>query len=44
MSRLEKIGQIGGINENIGIDIDELDEEWDPVKHEQLMQKKFGSE
>jgi protein KRI1 len=44
MSRLEKIGQIGGINENIGIDIDELDEEWDPVKHEQMMQKQFGSE
>ena len=44
MARLEKISQIGGIGDSVGINIDELDEEWDPVKHEQMMQKQFGTE
>lgn len=52
--RLRKIGEVGGLKELVRgsgsgeavgpLNEDVLDEEWDPEKHDALMQQQFGSE
>lgn len=42
--RLQKIGEISGLKKLGLIDEGFLDEEWDPEKHEQMMQGEFGEE
>ena len=44
-SRLAKISAIGGLKDD-GMEIDEslLEEDWDPVKYEAMMQAQFGSD
>lgn len=39
--RLRKIGDTGGLSD-MGIDEAELEEEWDPARHEELMREQFG--
>ncbi len=41
--RLKKVAEAGGVN-SAALGEEELDEDWDETKHEQMMQRQFGDE
>ena len=43
LSRIKKISKISGLS-NLGLDENELDEDWDPEKYEKMMSKNFGDD
>ena len=43
-SRLAQISAIGGLKDGMEIDESLLEEDWDPVKYEAMMQAQFGSD
>lgn len=42
--RLRKIGEVGGVGNDLCLDEAALEEDWDPEKHEAIMESQFGDE